>query len=255
MMHRSTNKKREPRRVPHRKRTYKKITTVKIATIIAIVVIGFAAFSIYLSYRLNSANENPASLGYLGHNLNYTTLGVVIPQQEISYRATEISNISVLSSAFRSSGYVAISVSSFNATELQANAIYPQVISSSIILTENGSDASQTALLAAYQLVNPSPKVLYQNNMSFVTNYTYGTQSVRIYTTQSISALNSSFANVTISPPGPPLNQYVSTFAYGDLAVIVTVNGYSGMESNVSYMLAEKVFQSLVQYKTTLPGG
>lgn len=194
-------------------------------------------------------------MGTSARNLNYTALVLVIPQQKTAYDAIELNNISVLSPAFQQYGYVAISVSSFNAIELQFNAIYPQIISSSIILTKNNTDANQTALLAAYQLVNSSQKVLYQNNMSSAANYTYKNQSTRIYTTQSISALNSSFAGINISLPGPALNQYVSTFAYANLAVIVTVNGYSAMASNVSYMLAEKVFQNLVQYKTTRPSG
>ncbi len=251
MRYKSASKEHNTRRHSRKKNTRVKATAVKIIAVIIIAVAGIAIYSAYLSNQSYQAKADLAfQLGYLNHNLNYTALILVIPQQRTAYNAIELNNISALSPAFQQYGYAAISVSSFNATKSQFNAIYPQIISSSIILTKNNTDANQTALLAAYQLANSSQRVLYQNNMSSAASYTYKNQSTRIYTTQSISALNSSFAGINISPPSPPLNQYVSTFAYGNLAVIVTVNGYSAMVSNISYALAEKVFQNLVQYKT-----
>ena len=218
---------------------YKVILVLSLTSMATILLLFYL---IHLQYQ----NSNNKVESHLSDNINYSQLISILGTS--GYKTVYTNNITYLSGALKSSGFIALSISAFNATKINYNSSYPQFLSSLIILTNSTNIAKQLSLSAAYLYDNgPANRKINENNITYINQYGYNGMEVTIYTVQSISALNSTYIKYisNTTNPYPPLYQYVSTFNYGRIAVVVTTNGYRHLTNSSSIDVAEGAFRNI----------
>ena len=202
--------------------------------IVAVVLLSFLFYSIsrhgVTQQRLN--------------NINLTDIRSVVGNSVV-YKAMETGNVTTFTSSesVSQSGYVAVSVSEFNATPPHSSA-YPVLVTSVLYEMTNSSAANKTEQSVLYTAKQPTPRVsglLY--NYTTVTPTTYDNKQTNIYEIASIAVLNSSYIP---SVNQYPIYEYTSTFSYGNYVGFVSTSGYENMSQTYSTSIAKLLFQKLI---------
>ena len=204
----------------------------------AIAIIIALTYFLFFSKMTTTPSGRPSPLT---NNININDVNAVI-HNGTAYTTVQENKIVQFAGILRASGYIAASVSNFNASNVSYGDAYPISISSSIIEAANGSDAN-AIMLTSVNAASTEPNITSSQPTAFT--YQYNGVAVPISTVLTIyNVREPSIKNQSLYPE----YQYTSSFSYGDYAGIVVVSGYSTMSPYTSQSFAEILLQSTINY-------